>query len=632
MARAVVPLVAAIALAATVSAGAATAPAGVVKLGGAIEALPGGRARARATLEIAPGFHVNAHVPRQAFLVPTDLTLTSGGFGPPSYPEPVERKFAFAGDEALLVYDGTVRIVAESDRMPEGPVVARLRYQACDDDRCLPPRTVEAVLAPAKGSAAAGAVAVEGAAANAPRPADGTAASASAAATVPAGASAGNPGAGRDSRPWLARWLAKASLPAAIAMTFVLGLGLNLTPCVYPLVSVTIAYFGQQAPGGRGSLPLAAAYVAGITLTFALLGTVAALAGGLVGAPLQHPAVLLGLSMLLVGLSASSFGLFEIRAPSALVERFGRSTAGVAGAFLMGLTMGVVAAPCIGPVVLGLLVYVGSRRDALLGLLLFLSMGLGMGLPYLLLASAAGSISSLPRSGEWLRWTNRLFGFVLLGMAAYFASPLLPEGLSRLALPAIGAIAGLYLGFLEPSGRALRGFTAARRGLGAIAIAGATWSALGTSGVASRPDSPIRWEPLGVDSLERAIASRRPAILEFGADWCLPCGLMERTTFVDADVARESGRFTMLAADVTESSPENEALLARFGVLGVPTVIFFGADGVEVDRTVGYVDAVRFADLMRKVADGRPVGAAAPSGAGGDGGSDADEASRSPRG
>lgn len=587
---------------------AAPPPANVVHLGGAIEALAGGRARARAILEIAPGYHVNAHVPRQAFLVPTDLTLVGGTFGTPSYPEPVERRFAFAGDEVLLVYDGTVRVVAESDRMPEGPVVAKLRYQACDEERCLPPRTIEAVLAPAKGSAAAaGAGATSGADANRPasgagpgRPADSSGSTVLADRTDASGAEGSD--AGRETRPWLARWLAKASLPAAIAMTFVLGLGLNLTPCVYPLVSVTVAYFGQQATGGRRSLPLAAAYVAGITLTFALLGTGAALAGGLVGAPLQHPAVLVALSLLLVALAASSFGLFEIRAPSALVQRFGGSTAGAAGAFLMGLTMGVVAAPCIGPVVLGLLVYVGAKRDALLGLLLFLSMGLGMGLPYLLLASAAGSISSLPRSGEWLRWTNRFFGFVLLAMAAWFVSPILPPWASRLALPAIGAVAGIYLGFVEPSGRGLAGFTALRRTLGALAVAGAAWTAIGAARDPAATGSAIRWEPLGIDSLDRAIAAKRPAILEFGADWCLPCGLMERTTFADAEVAREAERFSMLQADVTESTPENEALLGRFGVLGVPTVIFFDAGGAEVDRTVGYVDAVRFVDLMRKVA------------------------------
>ena len=584
------------AIAATLlSAWATPPPANVVKLGGAIETLEGGRTRARAILEVAPGFHINAHRPRQTFLIPTELTLVGGSFGAPSYPEPVDMRLAFAGEESLLVYDGTVRISAESDRPPDGPVFAKLRYQACDEERCLPPRTIEALLAPAKGGPGAGTTAA----------AEGSVGE-QAKAPAPTGAPGGIEGdAGSratDRQPWLARWLARASLPAAVAMTFVLGLGLNLTPCVYPLVSVTVAFFGHQARPGLRSLPLSIAYVAGITLTFALLGTSAALFGGLVGAPLQHPVVPISLAALLVALAASSFGLFEIRAPSALMERFGRASGGVAGALLMGLTMGIVAAPCIGRVVLGLLLYVGAKRDAVLGFLLFLSMGLGMGLPYVLLAAAAGSIGSLPRSGEWLRWMNRLFGVILLGMALYFVAPLLPPGVARFALPTLLAVAGLNLGFLEPSGRNLRGFTRLRRGLGTAAIATAAWLGLASGLRATPAGSGIRWEPLAVDSIDRAIASRRPTILEFGAEWCMPCGLMERTTFADAEVTREAGRFSMLQADVTENSPENEALLGRFGVLGVPTVIFFNAHGVEVDRVVGYVDSVRFTDLLRKVA------------------------------
>jgi hypothetical protein len=128
-------------------------------------------------------------------------------------------------------------------------------------------------------------------------------------------------------------------------MTLVLGLTLNLTPCVYPLISVTIAYFGSQARPGVRPWPLALAYVAGITLSFAVLGVSASLFGGLVGEPLQHPVVLITLAGVFVALAASSFGAFEIHAPTALLSRFGRSSSGAGGAVLMGLTMGIVAAP-----------------------------------------------------------------------------------------------------------------------------------------------------------------------------------------------------------------------------------------------------------------------------------------------
>jgi thioredoxin:protein disulfide reductase len=562
-------------------------PAEVVKLGGNVVLDDRGGAEVRARLEIAPGFHINAHRPDADFLIPTVLTLSAAGaeFEAPRYPEPIARSFAFSEGKKVLVYDGAIEILARSPSAPTGPVKAQLRYQACDEERCLPPKTVAIDLpSPERGAWAPGEPAGAGATAllGSPPP------------------EAPGPG---QKQPWLVRWLEGASLPAALAMTLVLGLTLNLTPCVYPLISVTIAYFGGQARTGTRPWPLAIAYVAGISASFAALGVSASVFGGLIGAPLQHPAVLIGLALLLVGLAASSFGLFEIRAPAALLSRYGHASGGIGGAALMGLTMGIVAAPCIGPVILGLLVYVGAQRDVLLGFSLFLAMGLGMGLPYVALASAAGSLGRLPRSGEWLRWMNRLFGVLLLGMALYFVSPLLDPAALRVAVPILVGLAGLYLGFLEPSGRGLRGFTVARRIAGASALVFAAWLVVWSADApAGEARGRIRWAPLSIAALDQAIESRRPAIVEFAADWCLPCAVMEQTTFSDPEVAREAARFSALQADVTESTPETDLLLARFQILGVPTIILYDTDGVEVDRVVGYVDASRFASMMRQIA------------------------------
>ena len=381
-----------------------------------------------------------------------------------------------------------------------------------------------------------------------------------------------------------------------------LGLALNLTPCVYPLISVTLGYFGSQPERRAPIWPLAGAYVLGITFSFAVLGVTASLAGGLFGSPLQHPAVLIGLSGLLFALALASFGLYEIRPPHALVNRFGAASTGLGGALLMGLTMGLVAAPCIGPVVLGLLLYVGSERDVLKGFLLFFSMGLGMGLPYVLLASAAGSLALLPRAGEWLRWMNRFFGVLLLGMALYFVSPLLDGAFLEVLVPIFVAAAGVYLGFLEPSARALRGFTLGRKAFGTATVLIATWLAL-PGGAASEG---IRWEPLSLGALDRAIASRRPALVEFGADWCLPCLEMERSTFVDPEVTRVAQSFTTLQADVTASSPANDALLERFQVVGVPTLIVYDSTGREVERVVGYVDGTRLSAMLARAREDVP--------------------------
>lgn len=542
----------------------------VVGLTGRIEP-DGDGARIVAVVAVAKGFHVNAHRPDEEFLIPTVLTLASPGvtFDQPEYPTPIAQRFAFAGDKPLLVYDGRFEIVARAHPAPSAPIELRLRYQACDDERCLPPATAQATLHA------------------------GDAAAADAADRAPVELKlARDPNASV-----LSRWLENASLPAALFITLLLGLTLNLTPCVYPLVSVTIGYFGSQSSSGRRAWPLACAYVLGITLSFAVLGVSAALFGGLFGAPLQHPAVLVTIAGVMLFLAGASFGFYEVRAPAALVSRFGGSSTGLGGALLMGLTMGIVAAPCIGPVVLGLLVYVGTQRDAVLGFLLFFTLGLGMGLPYVLLASAAGAIRTLPRSGEWLAWVNRLFGTLLLGMALYFVSPLLDDFVLRVAIPLYLAAAGLYLGFLERSARSMRWFALGRRAFGLVVLVFAAWVALPSA----QAREGIRWQPLSTDSLDRARAAGRPAIVEFAADWCLPCLEMKRSTFVDPDVTREAERFATLVADVTESSPRNDALLAEFAVAGVPTIIFYGRDGNEVDRLVGFVDAETFARTMRRV-------------------------------
>jgi thiol:disulfide interchange protein DsbD len=266
--------------------------------------------------------------------------------------------------------------------------------------------------------------------------------------------------------------------------------------------------------------------------------------------------------------------------------------------------MGLVAAPCIGPVVIGLLVYVAAERDVWKGLALFLAMGFGMGLPYVFLASAAGSLTRLPRAGEWLRWMNRLFGVLLLGMAIYFVSPLLDGLVTRILASLFIAWAGLYLGFLEPSGHRLRAFTFGRRIAGACAIAFAAWVGLSSA----QAGAGIRWEPLTVAALDRAIAAKRPAVVEFSAEWCLPCVEMEHTTFTDPTVLEEAKRFSMLQADVTEASPENDRLLEQFAVLGVPTIIFYDASGREVDRAVGFVSAEKFAGTLARIGEGEPAG------------------------
>jgi len=542
----------------------------------------GGTLPLTVTAAIAPGWHINAHQPSEKFLVPTTLTLTlPDGVTAAAirYPEPKSQTFAFAGNIRLLVYDGraplttTLRVAADfaADALP---IEAVLRYQACDDTTCLPPTSVSATLrVPVR---------------------DGAAAAPAAGASF--GALLGGAGAGA-SESLIGQFLAHYGIGLTLLGMVLLGLGLNLTPCVYPLISVTLAYFGGQARSRGRVAWLAGLYVLGIALSFSALGVAAALSGGLFGAALQQPAVLLGIGAVMVALALSCFGLYTLQPPAALLRWAGGSATGASGAIFMGLTMGIVAAPCVGPIVVGLLLFVGSRQEIGLGFLLFFSLALGMGAPYLVLAMAAGSLAKLPRSGEWLMWTEHLFGCVLLCLAAYYVAPLLPATLKPWLLPATIAASGIYLGFLDGAGRALRGFPALKAAVGTVMLVLATWLAW----PADRAGASIAWEPI-----ERWAAHRhdgaRPVLLEFGAEWCIPCREMESTTYVHPEVVREADRFRMVKADITETSATTSALTDAYAVKGVPTVILFDPRGGESQRMVGYVGPDQMLAAMRAIA------------------------------
>lgn len=558
----------------------AAAPKLALEIEAAGEAAPrGGILPLDVLAKIDKGWHINAHQPNQPFLIPTELTLSlpSGvEHEPIAYPPPDKHAFSFAGGEELLVYEGKLGL-ATALRVPEKfasdelVVDASLRYQACNDTTCLPPTTAHARLE----------IAVV---------------AASEEQRLEAAALAGVEGTGSGDGSQFERWLSERGLVFTILAVALLGIGLNLTPCVYPLISVTIAYFGRQARGRKQTALLAVLYVAGIAASFSALGVAASLSGGLFGAALQKPVVVLSIAALMVVLAASSFGLYQLQPPAAVMRWVGATGGGAAGALFMGLTMGVVAAPCVGPIVLGLLVFVGSRQDALLGFLLFFALAVGMGAPYIVLAVAAGSIKNLPRSGEWLIWTERLFGCVLISLAAYFVTPLLPPPWTDYLLPAVIGASGLYLGFVEAAGRSLRYFPSIKRAVGVAMLALAVWMVRPASS-----DQSIGWEDLHSFAMANDGAQNKPTLIDFAAEWCIPCREMDHTTYLDADVVREAERFRMVKADITEENEATTQVVEKYGVRGVPTVILLSANGTERDRLVGYVGPDELLEAMRQV-------------------------------
>lgn len=590
---------------------------------------PGGASRLIVDAEILDGWHINSNHPNSSDFIPTRLVVkppTGLSAGAVKYPPAEQIAPAFSGGEKLSVFTGPIKFAvplsAEASFKPKGADIAvTLKYQPCNDNICLPPAKVSssAPLSALESSAAASSphasasspirlAAWYGAAAASMRgwPVSGPYASASAggklrfvAFDTPSGSSsAATSGVGGIAGGWnISHIFAQHGMLVGLLIVLLGGLALNLTPCVYPLIGVTLAYFGNQGGGPRKITILAITYVLGIALTFSAVGVAVALSGGLFGAALQNPWVLATIAAMLLVLAASSFGFFSLQPPQWLMQRAGTARPGYLGALVMGLGMGVVAAPCIGPIVLGLLLMVERSADPLFGFALFFTLAVGLGLPYIALALAAGHIRKLPRSGEWLAWVEQFFGFVLVGLALYFLDPLVNGWMMRI-MPYYLIGSGIFLGFVTPAGRRWRPFLIFRSAVGAAAAGALAYLILFPS-----PKAPpqLSFDPYNARAIAQARADNKPVVIDFSASWCIPCREMLHTTFQDPAVIRAASHFVRLRADLTETDERSRRLTDMFDIRGVPTTVFIDKRGRILKREVGYVGAQQFLSDLRDI-------------------------------
>ncbi|AIR91415.1 protein-disulfide reductase DsbD [Pseudomonas cremoricolorata] len=419
------------------------------------------------------------------------------------------------------------------------------------------------------------------------------------------------PGAGAQaSDQALAGSLAGASLGWSLLAFFGLGLLLAFTPCSLPMLPILAGLvLGQGATPRRGWL-LAGSYVLSMALVYAGLGVVAALLGGSLQAWLQQPWLLAALAGLFVLLALPMFGAFELQLPAALRDRLDRAGRGAQGgslygAALLGALSGLLLGPCMTAPLAGALLYIAQSGDVLQGALVLFSLGLGMGLPLLLLVTVGNRF--LPRPGAWMERIKALFGFVFLGMALYIARTLLPE-------PLLLGLAGAWLASLAWSAWwALASHT----GLRVLALLAGLWASLMMIGAAAGGSDP--WQPLQPFAGTRGAAVvstdagfidvRSPAalqgeldaarkagqwvMLDYSADWCVACKVMEKNVFARADVQAALSEVRLLRLDVSADSPDSRALLQRYQVPGPPSLLWLGPDGNErrAQRITGEVDA-----------------------------------------
>ena len=529
-------------------------------------------------LTIQPGYHINAHVPSLDYLIPTRLAFDTSGavrMAEPQYPQPIRRTFEFAPGQPLDVYEGRVVIAAagevvQTDNAASIPVRGKVTVQACSHNQCLAPVNLPFSIS---------LEVIE--AGGAPKPINRELFRSSQPSPEAAG-SESEPGtlqefAGARREDTLSESIARHGLPVTLGLVFLAGLALNTTPCVYPIIPITIGFFSNQTEGRLSrTFLMASAYVLGMAVTYSALGVAASLTQGIFGAALQHPLVLLGLAGLMVAMALSMFGLYEFRLPVSFNRLVPQSSQGNLGALMMGLTMGIVAAPCIGPFVIGLLVHVSNKGEPAYGFFMFFVLALGLGLPYLVLGTFSGALKNLPRSGQWMETVRRFFGLVLLGMALYFLNPLMGH-YGAWALVAFLAVSAAYLILVEARRAASRVFA------GLLVCLGA---GLGLAAVLLAPGEPkegIVWATYSEEALAQARRQGKSVMIDAYADWCLPCKELDTFTFTDPAVRSAAGELVRLKLDLTliESGSEAERARGRFGILGVPTILFLDSSGRE---------------------------------------------------
>jgi len=561
---------------------------------------PGSTYTAAVVADIDPGWHINSAQPYQDYLIKAEVSFdTAGGLLPfsPVYPRGVEETL---GEVRMSVYADRVVIpfqIEISDGLADGTYTLPLRmtYQPCNDLECRAPEEVEV---PLRITVGAGGHPIN------------EKIFAGAQATLQ-GVAGGDEGVQQESD--LDRLISEYGswgYVLVLGLAFITGLLLSFSPCTYPMIPITVSIFaGQERTLGRGFF-LSLIYVGTMAVIYGIMGLVVSMVGGVFGAWLAEPVVVIPIVMIFIIFALSMFGLFELNVPTALRQKLGtaKSGGGVAGSIVLGIVAALVVSPCVGPFVAGILLYVATNGSPLVGFLTLFVFALGLGTFFVVIGTFSTAINRLPRAGEWMEQIKKFFGFVLLLMAVYFLQPLVNTEITALATALLLIAFGVFGGGLDrltsgagffPRLKKFMGFLALLVGgyllvgvlftQGFILPAASDWLPTMRGGTVVEENGITGWETDLDAALARARAEGRPVLIDTWATWCANCRVLEKQTFSNPEVGLEAKRFVSIKVQLEKAdSPETLAFKKRFGLktYSLPTTLLLDSHGdVKMLRT-----------------------------------------------
>ena len=552
-------------------------------------------------VKINEKYHINSYNPSDDSYIKTEVISKSENLKQIAvfYPQHKMYKFSFS-DTEIPVYEGEFLIgltFLQKENAKEGEYVIpiEMTYQACDNNACYPPKTIKSEIKVniSKTGSFANKEIFEKIDFTKPAGTDNRISDKESSLKENVRQEGQNPDEMKVSN-----FIEERGLLLGILIIFIWGLALNLTPCIYPLIPITISYFGAQSSGNKlQSILMGVFYAVGMAVTYSLMGLIAALTGSMLGTALQNPIVVIFIAAKFLALATSMFGLWEIRVPQSLALAGNKNRSGYFGSLMMGLLVGFIAAPCIGPIVLSLLVYVGKLGNPFMGFFLFFILSLGLGVPYIFLAAFSSSISKLPRSGEWMISVKVIFGLVLIVMAINTLGPLMPESVYNIVFPLSILLSGVYLIIFDNKGLNAKVYTKVKYIIAIVGIAAGTWLL--------KPEShsaEVSWTNLtSLQQIESSVKNEnKPVVIDFYADWCAQCKELDKYTYTDEKVVELSKNLNNIKIDLTKENPD---ITSKYGIKGLPVVIFMKPNGEEIKelRVTGFLEPEEFSKRIEKL-------------------------------